>query len=97
MASFKMISEILAGMQVGYKSMLYMHLHAEAVLNLVESSCREIQFRQVSGDFQLLQGKFILQDAIPPEVSPSLAIVLPSCQPLLVVLRGSASLSNSAV
>ena len=62
-------------MQVGYKSMMYMHLHAEAVLALVESPCSEIQFRQISGDFQLLQGKFMLQDATLPEV-PLCCVVL---------------------
>ncbi|KAK9837252.1 hypothetical protein WJX81_001866 [Elliptochloris bilobata] len=46
--------------QVGHKGMRYMQLHAEAVLDLVEREPREVQFRAVSGDFQVLQGKFII-------------------------------------
>jgi Polyketide cyclase / dehydrase and lipid transport len=48
-------------LQVGYKSMMYMVLHAEAVVDLVEKPFREIQFRQVKGDFRVLQGKWILE------------------------------------
>lgn len=48
--------------------MLYMQLHAEAVLDLVERAPREVQFRAVSGDFQVLQGKFIVSQ--PSEVRP---------------------------
>ena len=47
--------------KVGYKSMLYMVLHAEAVMDLLVAPGREIQFRQVNGDFFTLQGKFLLQ------------------------------------
>jgi hypothetical protein len=49
--------------QVGYKHMLYMSMHAEAVVDLVEIMHKEVQFRQVQGDFSLLQGKFMLQEA----------------------------------
>jgi len=49
--------------QVGYKHMLYMSMHAEAVVDLVEIMHKEVQFRQVQGDFSLLQGKFLLQEA----------------------------------
>lgn len=45
--------------------MLYMSLHAESVISLVEKPCREIQFKQVSGDFDLLQGKWMLQEDDP--------------------------------
>lgn len=55
-------------MQVGYKHMLYMSMHAEAVVDLVETENREVQFRQVQGDFSVLQGKFMLQEGT-PEVS----------------------------
>lgn len=48
--------------QVGFKRMLYMSLHAESVISLVEKPCREIQFKQVSGDFDLLRGKWMLQE-----------------------------------
>lgn len=41
--------------------MMYMVLHAEAVLDLVVSPGREVQFRQHRGDFVTLQGKFLLQ------------------------------------
>ena len=39
-----------------------MQLHAEAILDLSERPCREIQFRAVAGDFNLLQGKFMLSE-----------------------------------
>ena len=52
-------------MQVGYKHMLYMSMHAEATVDLVEVEHREVQFRQVQGDFSLLQGKFMLQEGDP--------------------------------
>ena len=50
-------------LQVGYKYMLYMSMHAEAIVDLVETEFKEVQFRQVQGDFSLLQGKFMLQRA----------------------------------
>ena len=40
--------------------MMYMVLHAEAVLDLVAVRDQEIQFRQVAGSFVQLQGKFLL-------------------------------------
>ena len=43
--------------------MLYMSMHAEAVVELVERENQEVQFRQVQGDFSMLQGKFMLQEA----------------------------------
>ena len=49
--------------------MMYMVLHAEAVLDLVAVRDREIQFRQVAGSFVTLQGKFLLHTD--PEVSAS--------------------------
>ena len=54
--------------QVGFKHMLYMSMHAEAVVDLVEKEHQEVQFRQVQGDFSLLQGKFMLQECseVPP-------------------------------
>ena len=59
-------------MQVGHKGMRYMQLHAEAVLDLVERAPREVQFRAVSGDFQVLQGKFIVSQ--PMEARPPLLV-----------------------
>lgn len=58
-------------LQVGYKHMLYMSMHAEAVVDLVEKEHQEVQFRQVQGDFSLLQGKFMLQKCseVPPLTS----------------------------
>ena len=56
--------------------MRYMQLHAEAVLDLVERAPREVQFRAVSGDFKMLQGKFIVSqpmEARPPSRSGRLA------------------------
>lgn len=48
--------------QVGYKNMMYMCLHAEAIMDLMEiPDSNQIQFKQVQGDFHRLQGKWILQ------------------------------------
>lgn len=55
--------------QVGLKDFQYMLLHAEAILDLVERPLSEIQFRQVRGDFDTLQGKWMLQ-AVDSEVLP---------------------------
>ncbi|KAL4445809.1 hypothetical protein ABPG77_009008 [Micractinium sp. CCAP 211/92] len=54
-------SNIIRVRQVGYKRMLYMCLHAESVLDLIEKPESEIQFRQVAGDFERFQGKWMLQ------------------------------------
>ncbi|KAL4425806.1 hypothetical protein ABPG75_009822 [Micractinium tetrahymenae] len=54
-------SNIIRVRQVGYKRMLYMCLHAESVLDLIEKPQSEIQFRQVAGDFERFQGKWMLQ------------------------------------
>lgn len=37
--------------QIGYKNMLYVCLHAESVLDLIETPYSEIQFRQVAGEY----------------------------------------------
>ena len=55
--------------QIGFKSMMYMHLHAETTLALVESPFSEIQFKQINGDFQMLQGKFMLSNEAANKVS----------------------------
>ncbi|KAK3233777.1 hypothetical protein CYMTET_55942 [Cymbomonas tetramitiformis] len=39
----------------------YMTLQAEAVLDILEKNQNEIQFRSVQGDFDVLQGKWLLQ------------------------------------
>ena len=56
-------------LQVGHKGMRYMQLHAEAVLDLVERAPREVQFRAVSGDFKMLQGKFIVSQPMEVRVT----------------------------
>ena len=56
--------------QVGHKGMRYVQLHAEAVLDLVERAPREVQFRAVSGDFQMLQGKFMLSQPFEVRARP---------------------------
>lgn len=54
--------------QVGVKGVAYLMLHGESIMDIVEVHQREIQFRQVSGDFLQLQGKFILaEEAGAPE------------------------------
>ena len=68
-------------MQVGHKGMRYMQLHAEAVLDLVERAPREVQFRAVSGDFKVLQGKFI--------VSQPMEARLPRCSGVIMGLQAS--------
>ena len=45
--------------------MQWMILHAEAMLDLVERPLSEVQFRQFSGDFNLLQGKWMVQPIEP--------------------------------
>lgn len=60
-----MSSRVTRLRQVGYKHMLYMSMHAEAIVDLVETEHQEVQFRQVQGDFSLLQGKFMLQEGTP--------------------------------
>ena len=52
--------------------MLYMSMHAEAIVDLVEIEHQEVQFRQVQGDFTLLQGKFMLQEGTPEVLCSSL-------------------------
>lgn len=60
-------------------------MHAEAVVDLVETQHREVQFRQVQGDFSMLQGKFMLQEGT-PEVSMHLAFPPSSCtSPLHII------------
>ncbi len=56
------VVSLLHLMQVGHKSFMYMHLYAEATLALVETPFREIQFKQIVGDFQTLQGKIMVQE-----------------------------------
>lgn len=73
-------------MQVGIKHMLYMSLHAEATVDLVEIEHKEVQFRQVQGDFSLLQGKFMLQEG-EPQVH-FLTDALMSQQAVFKVLQG---------
>ena len=47
---------------------MYMHLYAEATLALVEIPHKEIQFKQIVGDFKTLQGKLMLQQEGPEKV-----------------------------
>lgn len=58
-------SNVVRVRQVGYKNMFYMCLHAESVMDLVEKPYSEVQFRQVAGDVQTFQGKWIVQEALP--------------------------------
>ncbi|XP_024012178.1 uncharacterized protein LOC18019007 [Eutrema salsugineum] len=48
-------------LQEGCKGLLYMVLHARAVLDLHESREQEIRFEQVEGDFDSLEGKWIFE------------------------------------
>ena len=49
--------------------MMYMCLHAEAIMDLMEiPGSNQIQFKQVQGDFHRLQGKWILQSVEQQEV-----------------------------
>jgi len=47
--------------QEGCKGLLYMVLHARAVLDLHEIREQEIRFEQVEGDFDSLEGKWIFE------------------------------------
>jgi hypothetical protein len=53
--------------------MMFMQLHAEAILDLHERPHKEIQFRAVGGDFGVLQGKFILSEPEYEVSRPSIA------------------------
>lgn len=64
--------------------MLYMSMHAEAIVDLVETEHQEVQFRQVQGDFSLLQGKFMLQEGTPEVAFTSL---IQSSAPVSVVIQ----------
>eukprot|EP00884_Botryococcus_braunii_P019685 jgi/Botrbrau1/63/Bobra.0022s0056.1 len=73
-----------------------MLLHAEAVLDLVERPLSEIQFKQVKGDFDTLQGKWMLQDADPqgksggiPEtvLKYAIEVQIPKATPMLGLLE----------
>eukprot|EP01025_Chloroclados_australasicus_P067329 TRINITY_DN9309_c0_g1_i10.p1 TRINITY_DN9309_c0_g1~~TRINITY_DN9309_c0_g1_i10.p1 ORF type:complete len:831 (-),score=78.94 TRINITY_DN9309_c0_g1_i10:2398-4689(-) len=57
--------------QVVYKCMPYLCFHAECHLDVCEIPLSEIQFKQVEGDFQLLQGKFIIQEIDPLPEDPA--------------------------
>ncbi|XP_073294924.1 uncharacterized protein [Primulina huaijiensis] len=48
-------------LQEGCKGLLYMVLHARAVLDLCEHLEQEISFEQVEGDFNAFRGKWILE------------------------------------
>ncbi|XP_034691918.1 uncharacterized protein LOC117919017 isoform X1 [Vitis riparia] len=48
-------------LQEGCKGLLYMVLHARAVLDICEQLEQEISFEQVEGDFDSFQGKWILE------------------------------------
>ncbi|KAH0907666.1 hypothetical protein HID58_039493 [Brassica napus] len=48
-------------LQEGCKGLLYMVLHARAVLDLHETREQEIRFEQVEGDFDSLEGKWIFE------------------------------------
>ncbi|CAN6439259.1 unnamed protein product [Victoria cruziana] len=48
-------------LQEGCKGLLYMVLHARAILDLHEQFEQEITFEQVEGDFDFLQGKWIFE------------------------------------
>ena len=55
--------------------MMYMCLHAEAIMDLMElSDSNQIQFKQVQGDFHRLQGKWILQSVDQQEVRPDRSV-----------------------
>ena len=82
--------------QVAYKNMGYMCLHAESVMDLVERPYSELQFRQVAGDVQLLQGKWMISEGLSTDedyVGPSadlkyaVEIILPSRTPVISVVE----------
>ena len=58
--------------QVGAKKLPYLTLRATVELDVMELPMEEIQFRQTSGSFSTLQGKWILQRVTPPPPPPQL-------------------------
>ncbi len=82
--------------QVAYKNLGYMRLHAESVMDLVERPYSELQFRQVAGDVQLLQGKWMISEGLSTDedyVGPStdlkyaVEVILPAGTPIMSVLE----------
>lgn len=82
--------------QVAYKNLGYMRLHAESVMDLVERPYSELQFRQVAGDVQLLQGKWMISEGLSTDedyVGPStdlkyaVEITLPAGTPIMSVVE----------
>lgn len=73
------LTPVLA-LQVGHKSFMYMHLYAEATLAVVETPHKEIQFKQIKGDFQTLQGKIMVQQDDLSEVLQALAQECRGCR-----------------
>lgn len=62
MSNFEIyINQLVVILQEGCKGLLYMVLHARVVLELHEIFEREISFEQVEGDFDLLKGKWHLE------------------------------------
>ena len=47
--------------QLAVKKLAYVEFHTEVVLDVLETDGHEIQFRQFAGDFDLFQGKWILE------------------------------------
>ena len=82
--------------QVAYKNFGYMRLHAESVMDLVERPHHELQFRQVAGDVELLQGKWMISEGLSTDedyVGPSadlkyaVEVILPAGTPIISVVE----------
>lgn len=82
--------------QVAYKNLGYLCLHAESVMDLVERPCSELQFRQVAGDLDVIQGKIAMTEDLSTDedyVGPStdlkyaVEIILPAGTPAIPVIE----------
>ncbi|GAQ84260.1 hypothetical protein KFL_001820130 [Klebsormidium nitens] len=47
--------------QVGVKCLCYMVLHAQATMDIVERPYKEIHFKQIDGDFDTFEGRWLLE------------------------------------
>ena len=82
--------------QVATKNLGYLCLHAESVMDLVERPCSELQFRQVAGDLDVIQGKIAMTEGqstdedyvgTSTDLKYAVEIILPAGTPAISVIE----------
>ena len=82
--------------QVATKNLGYLCLHAESVMDLVERPCSEVQFRQVAGDLDVIQGKIAMTEGqstdedyvgTSTDLKYAVEIILPAGTPAISVIE----------